>query len=522
MIAYAPADHPVARRLPRRPRARSSTRTSTRGRARCTTSPTPSGSSRRSSPSCRGGPSSRACALPLELGLTVGDRRWLLHVEGAASRSRVEPDKLSRRHLTLSPAAFVRLAMGHTGIDRASAEDGFESSTGTAHRRRPRPLPAPPDLAEPARQRHGLTVDIGRGPVAETTRPSDRRRRLPRSTPHVPVHLRRDQVDRHARRKATSRTIPCAIVPVSSRSARGLIITFSISGSSLAVIVRSIGRGLGVGLVDRVGDHEREVDHRAERQGDEQELDRLAAEELDRGEDAEQGDRDEVDRPGRPVAPLVQRPGPSAPRSPPGRGRRRPIIGIGRPGGGGGGRRREVVGQVDPRARSPGRARTSGRATSRPGRPRRRSGTAGTAPAPRPRSSCARGAAASSNSASASAASPPGRRPRLRRGAGGRSVIIGRSNVSRRSPRRPSASPGRSPRAAASRSAGRRGRRARPPRRAGGVEARRVVPAPAVGPTWNFSPHFGHFRRRPAAFSGRFRTTPQWMHWMVRGMFRGP
>ncbi|HMB04657.1 MAG TPA: GNAT family N-acetyltransferase [Isosphaeraceae bacterium] len=68
--------------------------------------------------------------LPLELGLTVGDRRWLLHIE--ADRSRVEPDKLSRRHLTLTPAALVRLIMGHTGIDRATAEDGFESSTHTA------------------------------------------------------------------------------------------------------------------------------------------------------------------------------------------------------------------------------------------------------------------------------------------------------------------------------------------------------------------------------------------------------
>jgi predicted N-acetyltransferase YhbS len=68
--------------------------------------------------------------LPLELGLTVGERRWLLHIE--AETSRVEPDKLSRRHLTLSPATLVRLAMGHTGIDRAALEDGFESSTGTA------------------------------------------------------------------------------------------------------------------------------------------------------------------------------------------------------------------------------------------------------------------------------------------------------------------------------------------------------------------------------------------------------
>ncbi len=71
-------------------------------------------------------------ALPLELGVTVGDRRWLLHVESTVSRSRVDPDKLSRRHLTLSPAAFVRLAMGHTGIDRAATEEGFESSTHTA------------------------------------------------------------------------------------------------------------------------------------------------------------------------------------------------------------------------------------------------------------------------------------------------------------------------------------------------------------------------------------------------------
>jgi GNAT superfamily N-acetyltransferase len=68
--------------------------------------------------------------LPLELGLTVGERRWLLHVE--ATGSRVEPDKLSRRHLTLTPATLVRLALGHIGIDRAALEEGFETSTGTA------------------------------------------------------------------------------------------------------------------------------------------------------------------------------------------------------------------------------------------------------------------------------------------------------------------------------------------------------------------------------------------------------
>jgi GNAT superfamily N-acetyltransferase len=69
-------------------------------------------------------------SLPLELGLTVGERRWLLHLE--AKSPRIEPDRLSRRHLTLTPAGLVRLALGHTGIDRASREEGFESSTSTA------------------------------------------------------------------------------------------------------------------------------------------------------------------------------------------------------------------------------------------------------------------------------------------------------------------------------------------------------------------------------------------------------
>jgi GNAT superfamily N-acetyltransferase len=68
--------------------------------------------------------------LPVELGLTVGDTRWLIHVQ--RKKSRVEPDKLSRRHLTLSPSAFVRLATGHTGIDAALSEDGAEASTATA------------------------------------------------------------------------------------------------------------------------------------------------------------------------------------------------------------------------------------------------------------------------------------------------------------------------------------------------------------------------------------------------------
>ena len=54
----------------------------------------------------------------------------MIHIDPKAERA--EPDKLSRRHLTMSPTAFVRLAMGHTGIDRAIAEDGVEPSTATA------------------------------------------------------------------------------------------------------------------------------------------------------------------------------------------------------------------------------------------------------------------------------------------------------------------------------------------------------------------------------------------------------
>jgi hypothetical protein len=69
-------------------------------------------------------------ALPFELGVTVEDRRTMIHIDPKAAR--VEADKLSRRHLTMSPTAFVRLAMGHTGIDRAIAEDGAEPSTATA------------------------------------------------------------------------------------------------------------------------------------------------------------------------------------------------------------------------------------------------------------------------------------------------------------------------------------------------------------------------------------------------------
>ncbi|HEV3122727.1 MAG TPA: GNAT family N-acetyltransferase [Isosphaeraceae bacterium] len=69
-------------------------------------------------------------ALPLELGLSTGEKRWLVRVK--ASGCRVEPDKLSRRHLKLTPSALVRLCMGHSGIDQALAEEGAEASASTA------------------------------------------------------------------------------------------------------------------------------------------------------------------------------------------------------------------------------------------------------------------------------------------------------------------------------------------------------------------------------------------------------
>lgn len=68
--------------------------------------------------------------LPLELGVCTDDQRWMIHIE--SKRSRIEPDKLSRRYLTLSPPTLVRLMMGHVGIDEAAVEEGFEASTATA------------------------------------------------------------------------------------------------------------------------------------------------------------------------------------------------------------------------------------------------------------------------------------------------------------------------------------------------------------------------------------------------------
>ena len=86
-------------------------------------------------------------SLPVELGLTIGERRWMLHVEATVSKSRVEPDKLSRRHLTLTPASFVRLAMGHSGVDGVTHDDGFEILDSHRARRGPHFVPTATDLA---------------------------------------------------------------------------------------------------------------------------------------------------------------------------------------------------------------------------------------------------------------------------------------------------------------------------------------------------------------------------------------
>jgi predicted N-acetyltransferase YhbS len=69
-------------------------------------------------------------SLPVELGLCAQDERWLIHIDG--KESRVEAEKLSRRHLTLTPSALVRLLLGHVGVETVSEEEGFVASTSTA------------------------------------------------------------------------------------------------------------------------------------------------------------------------------------------------------------------------------------------------------------------------------------------------------------------------------------------------------------------------------------------------------
>lgn len=69
---------------------------------------------------------------PVELGLTVEDRRYLLHVEPTKNRTSLDTDRLGRRHLSLTPDTFVRLVLGHTDPDALLDEHGAHASTATA------------------------------------------------------------------------------------------------------------------------------------------------------------------------------------------------------------------------------------------------------------------------------------------------------------------------------------------------------------------------------------------------------
>ncbi len=68
--------------------------------------------------------------LPLELGLTLDDARYLIHIDRRSAR--IEPDKLSRRHLSFTQPTLVRLLMGHVSVDEAIETPDASASTSTA------------------------------------------------------------------------------------------------------------------------------------------------------------------------------------------------------------------------------------------------------------------------------------------------------------------------------------------------------------------------------------------------------
>ncbi len=61
----------------------------------------------------------------------MGDQKLLIDFTSPTAAT-VELDRLGRRHLTMTPAAFTRLVLGHTGLDVAMAVDGVTASTTTA------------------------------------------------------------------------------------------------------------------------------------------------------------------------------------------------------------------------------------------------------------------------------------------------------------------------------------------------------------------------------------------------------
>jgi len=68
---------------------------------------------------------------PFNLGLTVDDQKLLLEFASPETGT-VELERVGRRHLTMSQAAFTRLVLGHTGLDVAMTVDGVTASTTTA------------------------------------------------------------------------------------------------------------------------------------------------------------------------------------------------------------------------------------------------------------------------------------------------------------------------------------------------------------------------------------------------------
>ena len=148
VIVHAPADHPVHRGVPP-----ASGRIIDQEEYEGTSSmyhipdvgPVPQGDPARADPAGR---RSRASRLPLELGLTVGDRRWLLHVEAKqlAGRARQAQPPAPDAHARRRSSAWL---MGHTGIDARRRRGRVRGLDRHRHRRRPHPLPGPPIWRSP-------------------------------------------------------------------------------------------------------------------------------------------------------------------------------------------------------------------------------------------------------------------------------------------------------------------------------------------------------------------------------------
>jgi predicted N-acetyltransferase YhbS len=129
VVVHAPVDHPALTAL-REAGGRVVDQEEYEGSSTMYTAPDPGGLLRALLPDLQKRARDAKLALPVELGLAIGDRRWLLHIE--ARSTRLEPDKLSRRYVSLDPGAFVRLALGHCGIDRALSDGQAEVSASTA------------------------------------------------------------------------------------------------------------------------------------------------------------------------------------------------------------------------------------------------------------------------------------------------------------------------------------------------------------------------------------------------------